>query len=682
MSSRSISTLCWFCLVMMCLLAFALTHSNQAHLADRLVANSLRASLELIYHDLASPAAEYAVDEPDSDLSSASLSPDFLQTLPIVPDELYVLDPRAGTATALLDKQGLGQETDNGRYLSLIHQQSEKTDLVKVSAQAGGQRYYFQKALDDGQILLASVLYADALGQLNALSYELPVLLLLMILLAIALMFVMATMFERRKRRFERAIAQQAEEVYALEGEPRDFELVEQKLSDQAEELGLLIEYYKREQQAILETIVDALIIIDEKGQISRVNPSCLKLLGYSKQELLGSNVSMLMGADVAAHHDQYIRNFLETGTAKIIGIGREVKARRKDGTLIPVHLAISKYEDKGRLKFVGVLRDISKEVVLRERLVKEATHDVLTGLPSRRKLKEYMEASISRAQRVGTMFAVLFIDLDNFKPINDEYGHAAGDDVLIQVARRLLQCTRKEDHCARIGGDEFVVVINDLSAPEVLAEIRERYRHTLSLPVEIEGHLIPVEASIGSSLFPRDATSYDELIRQADQSMFDEKVRKRELDDQKGRRGEAQEKLFSLTYISDSLISNDEVKDALMHIRIKAEKNNAAARISGMLLFKHHFFVQRLEGSREALQKTLARIELDPRHRNISVLYFGPIKARYFNDWSQMPSVELSDSNPELDELIAQLRAAPREHANDNEMMRFFEQLSSNALS
>ncbi|WP_156504550.1 GGDEF domain-containing protein, partial [Oleiphilus sp. HI0066] len=157
--------------------------------------------------------------------------------------------------------------------------------------------------------------------------------------------------------------------------------------------------------------------------------------------------------------------------------------------------------------------RDISKEVSLCEKLVKEATHDQLTGLSTRRKLEEFVNMLISSSHRSNRLFAILFIDLNNFKPINDLHGHEAGEAVLKSIAKRISALTRQEDLCARIGGDEFVVVISELKNNSKLKFITARYASELSKNIAYEDYSI----SISATTFPADGKDYTSLIQHAD---------------------------------------------------------------------------------------------------------------------------------------------------------------------
>ncbi|MDD5273621.1 MAG: diguanylate cyclase, partial [Methylovulum sp.] len=155
------------------------------------------------------------------------------------------------------------------------------------------------------------------------------------------------------------------------------------------------------------------------------------------------------------------------------------------------------------------------------ERLQGIAYYDHLTGLPSRLLLEDYLNNTISRAGRNRTLFACLFIDLNKFKPVNDTFGHRVGDELLVAVARRLQNCVRKEDIVARIGGDEFVVVLSKVVRESDVLAINEKILETIEQVFHIENHTIAISCSIGISLYPRDGESADILVAHADKAMY-----------------------------------------------------------------------------------------------------------------------------------------------------------------
>ncbi len=205
--------------------------------------------------------------------------------------------------------------------------------------------------------------------------------------------------------------------------------------------------------KAVFDTVPDGVIVIDERGLIESFNPAAANLFGFSSEEVLGKNVSMLMPSPPGNEHDTYLSNYLSTGENKIIGKGREVVARKKDGTLFHVRLAVGEMKLAGYHAFTGILHDLTE---LRS-AEQDSLKDPATGLLNRRAFDKFLASALSRSQT-----SLLFIDVDKLKSINDELGHLHGDRAINTAAKTISGCLRSTDPgaCARIGGDEFAVVL------------------------------------------------------------------------------------------------------------------------------------------------------------------------------------------------------------------------------
>ena len=204
----------------------------------------------------------------------------------------------------------------------------------------------------------------------------------------------------------------------------------------------------------------------------------------------------------------------------------REWTYVRKNGTRVPVQLTISAVEDdRGRvIGLMGMSYDLTDRKEADEYIYHLAHHDTLTGLPGRSLLRDRLEVAVERGKRFQTMFAVLMIDLDHFKRVNDSLGHQAGDIVLCEIAERLKRLLRGVDTIARFGGDEFLVVLSELQSRQHAEVVARKIIQTISLPVRVFGHDIPVTASVGISIYP-DSLTPDELIRHADIAMYRSKA-------------------------------------------------------------------------------------------------------------------------------------------------------------
>ena len=212
--------------------------------------------------------------------------------------------------------------------------------------------------------------------------------------------------------------------------------------------------------RAVMDNVVDAVITIDEKGIIESVNPAVRSVFGYPPEELLGHNVNMLMPEPYSEEHDQYLANYLSTGKSRILGVGRELIGRRKDGTVFPMDLAVSEMWLYERRFFIGIARDITERKEQMAAIEYQALHDALTDLPNRTLLSDRLHQAILSAIRGDQLLALIIMDLDHFKEINDTLGHHNGDLILQQVANRVRGVLRESDTVARLGGDEFAVLL------------------------------------------------------------------------------------------------------------------------------------------------------------------------------------------------------------------------------
>lgn len=276
---------------------------------------------------------------------------------------------------------------------------------------------------------------------------------------------------------------------------------------------------------AIFNAAVDAIMVIDSLGILKAANKSAERLFGFSEDEMLGQNVSILMPAPYAQQHDTYLNNYCTGGERKIIGIGREVMGRHKDGSSFPLHLSVGEFLQGDQRLFVGICHDISERRQFTENIAFLAKYDGLTGCANRREFIEGLSKAIESCDINERKIAVLFIDLDGFKQINDNHGHRVGDRLLKLTAERFQKILRDTDLLGRVGGDEFVVSIVIDSKIETASEIAKRLLETLREPFVIDNRALTVSASIGISLFPDDGITADEVINEADIAMYQAKV-------------------------------------------------------------------------------------------------------------------------------------------------------------
>lgn len=273
--------------------------------------------------------------------------------------------------------------------------------------------------------------------------------------------------------------------------------------------------------RAIFDSVDDGIVTINSTGVIESFNPAMERIFGYQAEEVMGRNISMLMPEPARSTHDDHLHRYLNTREARIIGTGREVEAWRKDGTTIPVEIRVSEMRLGTGQLFIGTLRDISARKQAEQLIMHLATHDPLTDLPNRTLLNDRLEQAIAKAGRRNGKVAVLYLDLDDFKLINDTHGHDCGDDLLIEVARRITVLLRNEDTIARQGGDEFIVALADIEGLMDVREVAEKVLDALAMPYLIRGRELNTTASIGVALYPENGTDAETLISNGDHAMY-----------------------------------------------------------------------------------------------------------------------------------------------------------------
>jgi diguanylate cyclase (GGDEF)-like protein/PAS domain S-box-containing protein len=254
-------------------------------------------------------------------------------------------------------------------------------------------------------------------------------------------------------------------------------------------------------------------IVFFENGIITDVNGVLAKMMLTSEAYMLGKPVLDFVDEEFKSVVAQYVRAGYEQPY--------EGRARRQDGSTFPAEFVGKNVVIQGKSTRMTVVRDISDRKDAEARIQFLAHHDALTHLPNRVSLIENLQQALAAARRRQSMVAVFFIDLDNFKTINDSLGHHAGDELLKRIALRLKSCMRESDLIARLGGDEFVIAATDITSLDDVAPLAEKFAMILAEPVPIENQLINASASIGISVFPKDGDSVEALVRSADNAMY-----------------------------------------------------------------------------------------------------------------------------------------------------------------
>ena len=283
--------------------------------------------------------------------------------------------------------------------------------------------------------------------------------------------------------------------------------------------------------QAILNNMFDGVITISEYGIVESINKAACAMFGYTEADVLGKNLSMLMPEPQRSEHDGYLQHYRDTGEARVVGIAREVHGLRRNGESFPISLSVSRVMRKGQPTFVGLVRDITQRRLDEEEIRRLAFYDPLTALPNRRLLMDRLKQALVTSERTGQHGALMFLDLDHFKQLNDSLGHAVGDELLRQVAQRMRACVREGDSVARFGGDEFVVLLEALSvhAEEAATQaesVANKILATLGKPYTLRDHQYSSTPSVGIVIFlEHEEETRDELIKKADVAMYQAKA-------------------------------------------------------------------------------------------------------------------------------------------------------------
>jgi diguanylate cyclase (GGDEF)-like protein/PAS domain S-box-containing protein len=278
-----------------------------------------------------------------------------------------------------------------------------------------------------------------------------------------------------------------------------------------------------------------AVIALDIDGSITQINRAAERMLGYVSDELVGKETALVLHdpAELAARAETLSNRLGETVRPDMMvltanprrGVTDEAEWNyiRKDGSRLWVQLTVSALttEEKQITGWLCFAYDITDRKRTQDQIAHMAQHDALTGLPTRTLLHDRLQMAIERSQRSKSVMALLMIDLDNFKRVNDLHGHSAGDELLVAVAKRLENTVRKSDTVARMGGDEFVVLLEDLKSPAHAERVAQKLIEALSVPVHAGGESLPMSASIGLCVYPDGGRDSETLLKNADVAMY-----------------------------------------------------------------------------------------------------------------------------------------------------------------
>ena len=274
-----------------------------------------------------------------------------------------------------------------------------------------------------------------------------------------------------------------------------------------------------RKLSSAMEKVADSIFITDCNGVIEYMNPAFEMITGYCREEALGQTPRIIKSGK---HDEQFYQQIWETLLQGEVYRNVFIN-RRKDGQLYHEAVTITPLTDEhGKIThYISSGKDITESIQTQERLHHLAHHDALTGLPNRVLFVERLKHALQRAERRKRAVAVLFLDMDRFKIVNDTLGHEAGDRLLQAMAARLHACIREGDTVARFGGDEFAGFLSDVASPEDVAVVVSKFLDALAPPFLIDGHELFISGSIGISLYPEDGTDTQTLMKNADSAMY-----------------------------------------------------------------------------------------------------------------------------------------------------------------
>lgn len=285
-------------------------------------------------------------------------------------------------------------------------------------------------------------------------------------------------------------------------------------LEQQKEELGIA---------AVTFNAQDGVMVTDADHTILRVNHSFTSITGYSSEEVIGKTPALLQ----SGRQDREFYRLMRASLERNKHWEGEIWNRRKNGEIYPEWLTITAVAgDAGGVHYVGIFSDISRRKSYEEKINFLAYHDRLTELPSRELFYDNLSRTMSQVRRKQDCLALLYLDLDGFKDVNDNYGHEAGDVVLKTTAGRLLRCVRSEDTVARLGGDEFAIVLGGIDSPVNAQGVAEKVIQKLSEPLPLQnGRECKIGVSIGIAIYPENGVEIDRLMSAADNAMYQSKA-------------------------------------------------------------------------------------------------------------------------------------------------------------
>ncbi|HHT9130632.1 MAG TPA: putative bifunctional diguanylate cyclase/phosphodiesterase, partial [Candidatus Brocadiaceae bacterium] len=282
------------------------------------------------------------------------------------------------------------------------------------------------------------------------------------------------------------------------------------------------IEIEQRESEikfrTVFENVIDGILIADiTTKRLLMCNSSICKMLGYTLEEIQSLEIK-----DIHIEHDlPSVLEQFEKLASQVATVAPNIPVKRKDGRILYADITCAVITFEGKLCFLGIFRDVSDRKQHEEKIQYMAFHDSLTNLPNRKLFNDRLSLALTHARRTKELVAVLFLDLDRFKVINDTLGHTVGDELLRVIANRLRTCVRKADSIARLGGDEFTVLLPGITHTNDVNTIVHKICEVIKQPWVTNGHELYVTVSVGISLYPNDGEDADTLLKNADMAMY-----------------------------------------------------------------------------------------------------------------------------------------------------------------
>ena len=300
-----------------------------------------------------------------------------------------------------------------------------------------------------------------------------------------------------------------------------------QALAD-SEQAQKALSLSEEQHRLLADNASDVIWVMDLQGRFTYVSPSVEKLRGYFVDEVMQQSLDQILTPASAAIAKKYVDRAVAAIHARqpVPDFLGELEELRKDGSTVWAEVSISGMCNAAGefISLLGVARDISERKQTEERLRQMAQHDLLTGLPNRALYSDRLQQALADGRRHGQRLALMFLDLDKFKSINDTQGHAVGDLVLREAALRMQDCVRESDTVARIGGDEFVVLLRSVDSAQNALQVAEKLRLALAQPIHLAGQTLAISASIGIALYPEHGSNEIELSKIADVAMYQAK--------------------------------------------------------------------------------------------------------------------------------------------------------------